>query len=102
VVRESVHKLGYGHKQAATTASVVAGGFEARGCGGELVARYYDVNASQVFAWRRRYRSRGDLIKIIWHEGIGMSLQAKRLKRGRFVWPWPADGTLAILAARLA
>ena len=29
-MRESVHKLGYGHKQAATTASVLAGGFEAR------------------------------------------------------------------------
>ena len=34
-----------------------------------------------------------DLIKIIWHDGIGMSLYAKRLDRGRFLWPSPADGT---------
>jgi len=46
--------------------------------------------------------ARGDLIKIIWHDGIGLSLYAKRLERGRFVWPSPADGTLAISAAQLA
>jgi transposase len=44
----------------------------------------------------------GDLIKIIWHDGIGMSLYAKRLERGRFLWPSPADGTVAISAAQLA
>ena len=31
-----------------------------------------------------------------------MSLYAKRLEHGRFVWPSPADGTLAISAAQLA
>jgi transposase len=36
---------------------------------------------------------RGDLIKIVWHDGIGMSLYAKRLERGRFIWPSPANGT---------
>jgi transposase len=46
--------------------------------------------------------SRGDLVKIIWHDGIGMSLYAKRLEHGRFVWPSPVDGTLAISAAQLA
>jgi len=44
----------------------------------------------------------GDLIKIVWHDGIGMSLYAKRLERGRFIWPSPADGTVAISAAQLA
>ena len=29
----------------------------------------------------------GSLIKILWHDGIGMSLYAKRLERGRFIWP---------------
>ena len=33
------------------------------------------------------------------HDGIGMSLYAKRLERGRFIWPSPADGTVAISAA---
>jgi transposase len=32
----------------------------------------------------------------------GMSLYAKRLERGRFIWPSPADGTVAITPAQLA
>lgn len=27
----------------------------------------------------------GSLIKVLWHDGIGMSLYAKRLEKGRFV-----------------
>jgi transposase len=42
------------------------------------------------------------LIKILWHDGIGMSLYAKRLERGRFLWPSPVDGIVAISAAQLA
>ena len=45
--------------------------------------------------------ARGDLIKILWHDGIGMSLYAKRLEQGRFTWPSPADGVLAISTAQL-
>ena len=45
---------------------------------------------------------KADLIKIVWHDGIGMSLYAKRLERGRFIWPSPADGVVAISAAQLA
>src|SRR6476646_8408424 len=36
--------------------------------------------------------ARGDLIKILWHDGLGLSLYAKRLERGRFVWPPPHRG----------
>ena len=43
----------------------------------------------------------GDLIKILWHDGLGMSLYAKRLERGRFIWPSPANGVVAITAAQL-
>jgi transposase len=32
-------------------------------------------------------------IKILWHDGIGMSRYAKRVERGRFIWPALADGT---------
>ena len=46
--------------------------------------------------------ARGDLIKILWHDGLGLSLYAKRLERGRFVWPSVASGTVAISAAQLA
>ena len=44
----------------------------------------------------------GKLIKILWHDGLGMSLYAKRLERGRFIWPSAADGTFAISASQLA
>jgi len=48
------------------------------------------------------YASAGHPIKILWHDGVGMSLYAKRLERGRFIWPSPADGTIAITSAQLA
>ncbi|CAA7622293.1 hypothetical protein MTBSS4_340006 [Magnetospirillum sp. SS-4] len=34
--------------------------------------------------------------------GLGMSLYAKRLEKGRFIWPSPADGVVAISPAQLA
>src|SRR6187200_3626919 len=58
-----------------------------------------DPHAGDLYVFRG---ARGDLIKIVWHDGIGMSLYAKRLERGRFLWPSPADGIVAISAAQLA
>ena len=58
-----------------------------------------DPHAGDLFVFRGR---RGDLIKILWHDGLGMSLYAKRLERGRFIWPSPADGEVAITSAQLA
>jgi transposase len=58
-----------------------------------------DPHAGDLYAFRG---ARGDLIKILWHDGIGMSLYAKRLEKGRFIWPSPADGMVAISAAQLA
>ena len=58
-----------------------------------------DPHAGDLYVFRGR---RGDLIKILWHDGIGMSLYAKRLERGRFIWPSPADGVVAISTAQLA
>ena len=43
----------------------------------------------------------GKLIKILWHDGLGMSLYAKRLERGRFVWPQASDGAVTITPAQL-
>src|SRR6201984_2926173 len=39
-----------------------------------------DPHAGDLYVFRGR---RGHLIKILWHDGIGMSLYAKRLGRGR-------------------
>ena len=152
---------------------IVAASF-APGSSVSMVARHYDVNANQVFSWRKRYRddprattggsapqlipvtvtaetaavatapstvtetieidlagkyrvrvgsgvdaqalrrdphagdlyvfrgARGDLIKILWHDGLGMSLYAKRLEKGRFIWPSPTDGVVGISASQLA
>lgn len=51
--------------------------------------------------WVFRGRS-GSLVKIIWHDGIGMSLYAKRLEKGRFSWPSATDGTVALSSSQLA
>jgi transposase len=55
-------------------------------------------HGGDLFVFRGR---RGDLIKVIWHDRLGMSLYAKRLERGRFVWPSPADGVVTISAAQM-
>src|SRR5262249_45099070 len=41
-------------------------------------------HTGHLFVFRGR---RGSLIKVLWHDGQGMCLFAKRLERGRFVWP---------------
>ena len=58
-----------------------------------------DPHAGDIYVFRGR---RGDLLKILWHDGLGMSLYAKRLERGRFIWPSPVDGVVAISPAQLA
>ena len=57
-----------------------------------------DPHGGHLFVFRGR---RGGLIKILWHDGQGMCLFAKRLERGRFIWPSPADGAVAITPAQL-
>ena len=46
--------------------------------------------SGQVFVFRGKC---GDLIKILWWDGDGLCLFAKRLERGRFIWPQTASGT---------
>ena len=57
-----------------------------------------DPHSGHLFVFRGR---RGDLIKCLWHDGQGPCLFAKRLERGRFLWPSSADGTVTISAAQL-
>lgn len=51
-----------------------------------------------LFVFRGR---RGDLIKVLWHDAIGMSLYAKRLERGTFIWPSVVHGAVSISPAQL-
>ena len=69
-----------------------------------------DPHAGHLFVFRGR---RGDLIKVIWHDGHGACLFTKRLERGRFIWPTatsadagrhpkrPEDAGVAISPAQL-
>ena len=36
----------------------------------------------------------------LWHDGVGMSLYAKRLDKGRFIWPQTVDGVVALTQSR--
>jgi transposase len=69
-----------------------------------------DPHAGHLFVFRGR---RGDLVKVIWHDGHGACLFTKRLERGRFIWSTatgadagghpkrPEDAAVAISPAQL-
>ena len=58
-----------------------------------------DPYSGQVFVFRGR---RGNLVKLLWWDGDGLCLFAKRLERGRFVWPQAESGTVALTRAQLS
>ncbi|TMJ93772.1 MAG: IS66 family insertion sequence element accessory protein TnpB [Alphaproteobacteria bacterium] len=58
-----------------------------------------DPHAGDLYVFRG---ARGHLIKVLWHDGLGMSLYAKRLEKGRFIWPSLANGVVGISASQLA
>lgn len=57
-----------------------------------------DPFSGHVFVFRGR---RGDIIKLLWWDGQGMCLFAKRLERGRFIWPATVGEAVTITAAQL-
>lgn len=58
-----------------------------------------DPFGGHLFIFRGR---RGDLVNLLWWDGDGLCLLAKRLERGRFVWPQAADGVVHLSAAQLS
>jgi transposase len=58
-----------------------------------------DPYSGHVFVFRGR---RGDIVKVLWWTGDGLCLLAKRLERGRFVWPQAAGGTVCLSPAQLS
>lgn len=56
-------------------------------------------HSGHVFVFRGR---RGDLIKLLWWDGDGLCLFAKRLERGRFIWPKAETGTVSLSRAQLS
>jgi transposase len=58
-----------------------------------------DPNLGDVFIFRGRS---GSLCKILWRDAFGLSLYAKRLERGRFIWPSANEGVVSISASAMA
>jgi transposase len=55
--------------------------------------------SGHVFVFRGRA---GDRVKVLWWDGTGLCLFAKRLERGRFVWPQATSGTVHLSVAQLS
>src|SRR6266446_193922 len=58
-----------------------------------------DPFSGHVFCFRGR---RGDLVKLLWWDGDGLCLFAKRLERGRLVWPRAEEGVVVLSRAQLS
>ena len=58
-----------------------------------------DPLCGHLFCFRGR---RGNLMKVIWHDGQGACLFTKRLERGRFLWPSPVRHRLETPTGDLA
>ena len=58
-----------------------------------------DPFSGHLFLFRGR---RGDLVQMLWWDGDGLCLLAKRLERGRFIWPQATDGAIHLSAAQLS
>ena len=58
-----------------------------------------DPFSGHVFAFRGK---RGDLVKLLWWDGDGLCLLAKRLERGRFIWPRTEQGVAVLTPAQLS
>ena len=55
--------------------------------------------SGHVFVFRGR---RGDIHTVRWYDGQGLLLLAKRLERGRFVWPQAEAGKVSLTPAQLS
>lgn len=67
-----------------------------------LVQQGLDANPFDggVYAFRGR---RAGLIKLIWHDGVGLCMLTKRLEQGQFAWPsTTSTGRIALTAPQLA
>src|SRR5487761_2771273 len=58
-----------------------------------------DPFGGAIFAFRGR---RAGLIKLIWHDGVGLCMLTKRLEQGQFAWPSATTtGRIALSASQL-
>ena len=58
-----------------------------------------DPFSGHVFIFRSK---RADYLKILYYDGTGLCLFAKRLESGKFVWPPIVDGGMLLTPAQMA
>jgi len=58
-----------------------------------------DPFSGVIWVFRSR---RADRVKLVWWDGTGLCLLAKRLEDGQFRWPKIEDGTMRLSAAQLS
>lgn len=58
-----------------------------------------DPFSGHLFVFRGK---RGDLLKCLFWDTQGLVLYAKRLERGRFIWPQARDGSVSLTPAQLS
>ena len=58
-----------------------------------------DPYSGHLFVFRGR---KGDRVKALWYDGDGLCLFAKRLERGKFVWPKATSGVVSLSPAQLS
>lgn len=58
-----------------------------------------DPFSGHIFVFRGR---RGDRVKLLWWDGDGLCLLAKRLEAGKFVWPQATGGAVPLSTAQLS
>jgi transposase len=58
-----------------------------------------DPFGGHLFLFRGK---RGDYLKALYWDGSGLCLFAKRLEKGRFVWPPIVEGSFTLTPAQLA
>ncbi len=72
-----------------------------------LVCRMHGISSGQLYTWRKQFRT-GELtgfapvVKLLWWDGQGLCLFAKRLERGRFVWPQAKEGSVSLTSAQVS
>lgn len=58
-----------------------------------------DPFSGHLFVFRGK---RGDLLKCLFWDTQGLVLYAKRLERGRFIWPQARNGSVSLTPAQLS
>lgn len=64
-----------------------------------LVKAQYGPFSGVVYVFRAK---KADRVKLVWWDGTGLCLMAKRLEQGGFRWPGIRNGVIRLTAAQMA